>query len=210
MSLKNRMRNGLAAPAVMVALLGVGTVGAMALVATPAYAQTTLSMAQVSSIKASLSAAIAAANGDQVAVETAISEAMSRALVTYGYDAAGSVASAIIAAAEQSGAPSANIGNGLAKAAASINATYPTAAQAIARTIANEGRVVEVAACQTTAMSLGQTQLAQICGSSALPTAETTGGGLTAGGNAVLGGGFTGGGAGGGSGGTCLNASCTK
>ena len=76
----------------------------------------------------------------------------------------------------------------------------------IAKTVANEGRVAEVAAFQSEALALGQTQLASIAGSGSSPTGETGGGGSGVGGG--VGGGFSAGGVTGGGGG-CLNPSCT-
>ena len=203
------MKSSLSA-AIFTAALGLTpAVGALVFVSTPAMAQAVLSATQISTLQASLAAAIAAANGDSLAITAAVSQAVKTAILEYGPGAAGSITSAVITSAERAGAPLDLIGIGLAQAAAS-NAV---AADAIATTVANEGKPAEIAAFQTAALSLGYPKLASIAGNGATPTGETggiAGGGLTAGGAANgLAGGFTGGGAGGGGGG-CLNPSCTS
>jgi hypothetical protein len=204
MDLKSRLQNGLVAPAVLAVLLGTSAVGAMVLVSTPAYAQTSLDSMQVASLRSSLMAAVAAAKGDPMAVTSAISASVARSLAVYGCAAAASITSATIRAAEQAGASSDAIGRALAQAAVTSKGACGVATgELIAQTLANEGRVAEIAAFQSEALALGQPQLASIAGSSAMPTAETTTGGANGGGV----GGAVGDGVGGG---TCLNPSCTK
>lgn len=216
MSLCGRLRFGAAMPAAAFsALLGVSAMtGALMLVSPPAFAQSTLSLSQITAIKASLTSAIKAANGDKAAIEAAISQAVLNGLAQYGYDTTASITSAVLTAAEQAGVSDDLIGSGLAQAAVTVETTTSCTplspplqscadvAALIAKTVANEGRVAEVAAFQSTARALGQTQLASIAGSGSTPTGETggTGGGA--------GGGFGAGGVTGGGGG-CLNPSCT-
>ena len=201
--------------AVLSAVLGMSAVtGALVLTSTPAYAQTALDSTQLSAIQTSLTTALQAANGDSVAIQAAISTALQNAISLYGSGAAGAITSAIMSYAEQAGVSQSDIGSGLAQAAATLSATNVSAASVIASTVANEGKSGEVVAFQSTATSLGYSNLASIAGSGATPTGETggtAGGGLTGGGNLgnAFSGGFSGGGGGGGGGG-CLNPSCTK
>ena len=202
-----------ASAAVFAVVLGMPVaVGALALVSTPAYAQTTLSSTQISAIQSSLTAALQGAHCDRTAIEAAISQAVQNAIALYGSDSTAAITSAIMSYAERADgcvSPDA-IGDGLAQAAAAESVVNMSAATAIARTVANEGNSGEILAFQSMATSLGYSNLASIAGSGATPTREFGGGGLTGGG---LGNAFSGGfpgGSGGGGGGGCLNPSCTK
>lgn len=176
-------------------------------VSIPAYASINLTTSETSSLQTSLTAAIAAANGNAAAVEAAIAKAVEEAVATYGADAAGSITSSVISIAEGAGANGTEVGMGLAQASAQLETTNPSAAQAIASTLSNEGKTDEILAYQDSVTSLGYSQLASLAGQSATPTGET--GGNAGGGGGATGGGFTGG-TGGGGGGGCLNPSCTK
>ncbi len=198
-----RLGSHLSAAILAVTLSVPVAVGAIALVSTPAFAQTALTGVQISAIQTSLTAALQAAHGDRVAIEAAISQAVQNAIALYGTDATAAITSAIMSMAEQAGVSQDAIGAGLAQAAAAESATNVAAATAIARTVANEGKSGEILAFQARATSLGYANLASIAGSGATPTGETGSGG----GGGLAGGSF-GGGAGGGGGG-CLNPSCT-
>ena len=79
---------GYVSAVIFAATLGVPlALGALAVASTPAYAQTTLSSAQISAIQTSLTAALQAAQGDSVAIEAAISQAVQNAIALYGTDA---------------------------------------------------------------------------------------------------------------------------
>ncbi len=171
----------------------------------PAVAAISLTTSQTASLQTSLTAAILAANGNQAAIEAAIAQATENAIAMYGLDAAGSIASAVLSIAESAGATGTEIGDALGQASAFEASTSITAANAIASTIANEGKSDEVAAYETTATSLGYSSLASIAGGTPAPVGESGGGGL----GGIGGSGFTSGGAGGGGGG-CLNPSCTS
>jgi hypothetical protein len=131
-----------------------------AVLSSPAWAVTVLTSTETASLQTSLTAAIQAANGDKAAIEAAIAKAMQDALATYGSDAAGSIASAIISIAEAAGATEAEIGDGLGQASAAIAPTDLTAANAIASTVANEGKSGEVTAYAETVRRLGLESLA--------------------------------------------------
>ncbi|MGA7676567.1 MAG: hypothetical protein WCA78_16160 [Rhizomicrobium sp.] len=203
--------------AVLSAVLGMSAAtGTLVLTSTPAYAQTTLDSTQLSAIQASLVSSLQSAHCNSVAVEAAISQAIQNAIAIYGRDATAAITSAIMSYAEQAGGcvSSDAIGGGLAMAAAVESATNVSVASTIASTVANEGKSGEILAFQSTATSLGYSNLASIAGSSPTATGTTgglAGGGLTGGGNLgnSFSGGFSGGGGGGGGGG-CLNPSCTK
>jgi hypothetical protein len=201
--------------AVLSAVLGMSAAtGTLVLTSTPAYAQTTLDSTQLSAIQTSLTTALQTANGNSVAIEAAISTALQNAISLYGSGATSSITSAIMSYAEQAGIPPDEIGAGLAQGAAVESATNVSVASTIASTVANEGKSGEILAFQSTATSLGYSNLASIAGSSPTATGTTgglAGGGLTGGGNLgnSFSGGFSGGGGGGGGGG-CLNPSCTK
>jgi hypothetical protein len=189
--------------------LAVTSLGSAAFVfSEPAFAATVLSVDATSSLTASLTAAIQAAHGNPSAIEAAISDAVQNAIALYGADAAASITSAVMSISESAGATGEEIGVGLGNASASIAGTKPGAANAIAATLANEGKAGEISAFQTVTSSQGYSNLASIAGGSPGATGEfggNSGGGLS--GNS--GSNFTGGGSGG-SGGGCLNESCTS
>ncbi|MDE2185025.1 MAG: hypothetical protein KGJ78_18585 [Alphaproteobacteria bacterium] len=197
--------------AVLSAVLGMSAAGgALVLTSTAAYAQTALDSTQLSAIQTALTTALQNAHGDSTAIQAAISTALQNAISIYGSDAAGSITSAIMTDAELAGVSPSDTGAGLAQAAAAVAATNAGAAATIASTVANGGNASEVVAFQSTATSLGYTNLASIAGSGSTGATGAVGGGLTGGGfGNVFSGGFSGGGGGGGGGG-CLNPSCTK
>jgi hypothetical protein len=183
---KSKLRAGVSLPvAALAALLGFSATTGVAMVSTPAQAQTTLSPMQISKIRSSLVFAIGAAHGNDAVISAAIADAVSNILAQYGYDAAGSVTSAVIATAEQMGVSGDAVGKGLAQTAARIaasrycdplayRANYCTrVGQSIALALANDGKVTEIAAFQSASMSLGQTQLASLAGRGSTPTGDT-------------------------------------
>jgi hypothetical protein len=198
-----------ASAAVLAAGLGMSVgLGAVVFTATPAMAQTTLTAAQMSAIRTSLTSALASARSE-AAIKMAISSVVQSAISLYGAGAAGAITSIVMDIAEQAGISPNLIGVGLAQAAAALARTNVMAANSIATTVANEGQTGEISSFQTAANALGNTNLASLAGQSAVATGETGGGGAPAGGGqGGIGGGFAGGGAGSGGGG-CLNPSCT-
>jgi hypothetical protein len=181
----------------------------------PAFAASSITTSETSSLQSSLTAAIHAANGSSMAIENAISLKLQGATAANGADAAGSITSAIIAISEAAGASRVEIGAGLGQGAVALaqpscrgengNALVDcqVAPAEISLVVANEADRSEVSAFSATVTSLGFPKLAILAGQSIAPTAET--GGI---GNGNVGGGFVGSTASGGGG--CRNPSCTS
>lgn len=178
--------------------LAIGT-----LIAVPAIAQAALSEAQISAIQTTLKTALNGLTGGGAA-EDAIASTMQTAVTLYGSGNISLITSVLLAAAEKQNVDQCALGRGLGKAAGDIAIVNKTGANAVATTLANEGKKLERTCFQTKVTELGYTDLASLAGQDATITGATGGGG---GGNG-LGGGFPGGGPSGGSG--CLNPSCTR
>ncbi|MDR3527557.1 MAG: hypothetical protein P4L57_09775 [Rhizomicrobium sp.] len=193
--------------------------GVLVLATTAAQAQTVLDGGQLSAIRASLSTSVQKAGGGAAANRALIAKAVENAVALYGSDAAGAIASAIMANAGALGVSDDVVGAGMAQAAADLSSvagtkvsqcaaqppTISSAATAIATAVANEGKPIEVSSFQTVVSSLCFTNLASIAGAGANPTGEVAAvpGGVGGLASVVPNNGFTGSSG-------CLNPSCTS
>ncbi len=128
---------------------------------------TPLSPAAVASIQSQLLAAIDAVKAKNLngeALDAALSDAVARVMVqeekTYGPSATGQIASIILAS---TAIPSADLGDGLGRAAAELAEENFGVGRATAQTVANEGSRSAVSGCASGAEAAGGGGVAKVC-----------------------------------------------
>ncbi len=177
----------------MAAVLGFfieGAVGiGLALSIVPTYAATTVTAGSpgipltpdaTAIIQGQLSKALAGVDSRSTgeakaqAIETAVTQIVEGAVITYGAGTAGAIASTVIVSTLDQ--PANSIGAGLCVAAAHLATTQPDAARAIARTVANEGtQNMGVACAEAITAAGGPLELAEIATSPPEVTGSTGG-----------------------------------